>query len=228
MSQTSRSHYEFEPELPVSGIQAGTNLLVTGPSESGARKVALRLVMDGMMRDEGALFVSADVPAQSLLRRCESITSPIDRTRLAIVDCASSGVDEQRRFESRYESIDGPGDLAAINVELSILYETLAEQELPGIRMGVSSISSLLLHAPFQDVSRFIHMLTGRVIATDDLGVYLADESALEETALDSLSAFCDGCVDVRNGDETSFEFRIRGLDSHSEDWRPLDVDTSE
>jgi KaiC/GvpD/RAD55 family RecA-like ATPase len=225
MSQQTRTQYEFEPDLSISGIEAGTNLLVTGPSESGAREVALRLVMDGMARDEGALLVSADMPGQSLLTRCDSIASPIDRTRLAMVDCAGPDVDQQRRFESRHEPIEGPGDLAAINVELSILYETLAEQDLPGIRIGVFSVSSLLMHASYRDVSRFVHMVTGRVIATGDLGVYLVDESALERTAVDSLTAFCDGCIDVRTGEETRYELRVRNLEDHSEEWRPLDIE---
>jgi KaiC/GvpD/RAD55 family RecA-like ATPase len=228
MSQTSRTHYEFDPELSLAAIEAGTNLLVKGPSESGAREVALRLVTSGMSRDEGTLLVAADLPGQSLLDRCDAIASPIDRTRLGIVDCASGAVDDRRRFESRYEPIGGPGDLGAINVELSHLYETLAEQNLPGIRLGVFSVSSLLLHASFQDVSRFVHMLTGRIIATDDLGVFMLDESALDATAVDSLAAFCDGCIDVRTSEETPYELRLRGLDGHDERWRPLDIDPIE
>jgi KaiC/GvpD/RAD55 family RecA-like ATPase len=228
MSQTSHTHYEFDAELSLSAVEAGTNLLVKGPSESGAREVALRLVMSGMSRDEGALLVSADVPGTSLLERCNSVVPAVDRTRLGIVDCASGAVDDQRRFESRHEPIEGPGDLGSINVELSVLYETLAEQQLPGIRLGVFSISSLLLHSPFQEVSRFIHMLTGRIIATNDLGVFLLDETALEPAAVESLAAFCDGQIDVRRGERTPYELRVVGLEGHDEDWRPLDIEPVE
>lgn len=228
MSQESHSTYEFQPELPLEGVEGGTNLLVSGPSESGAREVALRLVVAGAARDEGLLLVSSDVTGRSLLERCESVGPPLDRTRLGIVDCAGAGDDDQQRFGGHVERIEGPGDLNAIGRQLSILYETLAGQDLDGIRIGVFSVSSLLLHAPLRRVSRFVHMLTGRVIATDDLGVFLVDTTALESTAVETIAGFCDGRVEVRDGEDTAYQIRVTGLDGQPEEWTPLSLETSE
>lgn len=225
MSQESHSTYEFQPDLPLEGVEAGTNILVSGPSESGAREVALRLVVTGAARNEGLLLVSADVSGRSLLERCESIGTPLDRTRLGIVDCAGAGVDDQQRFSGHLESIQGPGDLNAIGRQLSILYETLAEKDLDGTRIGVFSVSSLLLHAPLRRVSRFVHMLTGRVIATGDLGVFLVDSAAGDRRATETLERFCDRRVTVRREDDGRPAVRVDeiGRAGGLGEWRAFD-----
>jgi len=218
MTRDTKCIDEFESALPLDSVVSGNNLLVSGPSESGACEAALRLVLAADDREEGMLIVSADVDSRSLLERCQSLRSSLSLSRVGVVDCAVGDVDWQQRFAAVDEPIDGPGDLAAINTQLSVLYETLSERELDGIRIGVFSVTSLLLEAPFQEVSRFLHMLTGRVIATDDLGVYLVDPAAVDDGAVESLEAYCDGHVQVRPGDESRYQCRIDGLDEVTEE----------
>lgn len=221
MTTDARSRFRFPPGFAVDDVDPGTNVLVTGPSGRGARDVALRLVMAGDADEEGVLLLSADVDGRSLLDRAEAVAGPIDRTRVGVVDC--SGLDdEQERFDEHGETIDDPGDLMSIEMEFSVLYETLVERGLDKVRFGVFSVSSLLAHADLQDVSRFVHMLTGRVIATEDLGVFVVDKSMQDDTTVDAIEQYCDGTIDVRDGADGEFEVRVRGFDTDSKSWTAL------
>jgi len=225
MTRSANARFAVPAGLSLDGLDPGTNVMVGGPSGRGAREVALRLVMGGVADDEGVVLLSADVGGRSLLDRAERVADGFDRSRVGVVDC--SGIeDDQQRFDEHGRAIDDPGDLLAIQMEFSTLYETLVERGLDRVRLGVFSVSSLLAHADLQDVSRFVHMLTGRVIATEDLGVFVVDEAMQDDRTVDAIERFCDGTIDVRDGTDGTFEARVRGFDpdveAESGAWRSV------
>jgi KaiC/GvpD/RAD55 family RecA-like ATPase len=218
MNENDRERFTSPSGLSLDSVRPGTNVMVSGPSGRGARNVALRLVMASAESDDGVLLVSADVDGRALLDRAADVAGPLDRTRIGVVDC--SGLDDdQQRFDEYGESIEDPGDLMRIEMELSTLYETLTGQGYDRVRLGVFSVSSLLAHADLQRVARFVHMLTGRVIATDDLGVFVVDETMQDDRTVDAIEQFCDATIDVRDGEDGAFEARVRGLDAETESW---------
>ena len=195
--------------LPVDDLGPGTNVVVSGQTAAGARQVALSLLTAGT--DQGLLLVSADVGGADLLAHCETLAGPLDRERVAVVDC-SGATDERRRFEPGLGPIDGPEELGSIGMETGRLYDELADRFPDGIRVGVVSVSTLLLHADLPDVARFVHMLTGRVVATRDLGVFLVDSSAGDPRATETLERFCDRRVTVRRKDDGRPAVRVDEL----------------
>lgn len=223
MDSDTQYRYEFPPGLPLGGVGPGTNLLVSGPSGSGARDIALDLVKPATSQ-EASLLVSADIEAGSLLDRLDGTPGPIDRSMLGIVDCAGPSTERDPRFSPHAEPISDPGDLTAIEIEFSLLYEKLAQREPTGIRIGLFSLSSMLAHAQLGDVSRFVHMLTGRIIATGDLGVFVVDSTAQDARTVDAMSQFCDGHVEVREA-EDGLNVRVAGLDDHAAEWAPVDYE---
>jgi len=205
--------FTLPDDIDPTGVDSGTNVMVDGSSSSGARTVALSMVLNGA-DDDGILLLSADVSGRDLLQRAEEIVDDVDRDRIGVVDC--SGIeDDQRRFDEHARSIDHPGDLLSIEMEFSVLYETLVERGYDQIRVGVFSISSLLAHTDLRTVSRFVHMLTGRIIATGDFGVFVLDDAMEDDRTVDAIERYCDGTVDVReteNADGSEFDVRTRGL----------------
>lgn len=248
MTSEERPRYEFAPGLPVPGVRAGTNLLVSGPATDGAREIALDLLTTGSRR-EGVLLLSADGPADALLARVGDLPQPIDRSMLGIVDCsdrdeeARSAQDDptpggggpgggdreargdDRRFAAHAAPIAGPGDLGHIEVEFSLLYEKIRARDADGVRIGLFSLSALLEYAELRDVSRFLHVLTGRIIATDDLGVFLIDSTRQDERTVETLGRFCDGHVEVRPGDTDRLETRVTGLSDQPAEWAPVEYE---
>jgi hypothetical protein len=226
MTRPLEPAYEFDSGLSLDPIEAGTNLLVTGVS-AGGREVALQLALGAASADEGLLLVAADRTGRALLDRCLSLQPTLDLFRVAIVDCSGERSDPQRRFERSEELIAGPGDLAAIGIHLSTLYEAVTDSEMIPVRIGVFSVTSILEHARYRDVSRLFHMLTGRVIATGDLSVSLLDPAAVDDSTVESMLPFFDGRVLVREANGGGFDYRYRPTADDATEWQSLELETT-
>jgi len=233
-SRRSGARFTCPDILPIDGVEPGTNILVKGPSGSGARDVALLLAnseryqdVPGMgsldsYRNEGTLLLSADIRGRSLLDRADELVDSFDRSRTAVLDC--SGIeDEDHRFDHYDTPIEGPGDFLAIEMQFATLYETLCQSGYDRIRIGVFSISSLLAHSDLQTASRFIHMLTGRIMATGDLGVFVIDESLESAVAVDIFEHFFQQSIEVRQSEGSQVEIRNSGIGRETTEWRRLE-----
>ncbi|MDS0260325.1 hypothetical protein NDI56_13050 [Haloarcula sp. S1CR25-12] len=212
--------FGFPAPLFPDGVEPGTNILVKGPADSGAREVALRLTQPEPYRNEGRLLLSADVSGRHLLDRAREVSDGVDPERVGVVDC--SGIaDEDHRFD-HHDHIEGPGDVMAIEMAVATLYETLRAKGFDRIRVGLFSVSAMLAHSDLRTVSRFIHMLTGRIIATGDLGVFYIDSSLDGDVSVEVVEHFCECTVEVRRRDD-DVELRESDFRGGSSDWRPLD-----
>lgn len=224
MEPDPKFRYGFQPKLPISEVRPGTNFLVSGSSTNGAREIALDLVTSES-ENVATLIVSADVEGQALLEYLEDGSRAVDRSMLGVVDCSEGSADEDKRFSAHDETISGPGDLTALEMEFSILYEKLVGLDPDEIRIGLISLSPLLAHAPIKEVSRFLHMLTGRIIATGDLGVFVVDSTKEDPETVETMSQFCDGHVEVRETTQDRVELRVSGLPDQPTDWTPVEYD---
>jgi len=213
--------FGFPAPLFPDGVEPGTNILVSGPADSGAREVALRLTQPERYRNEARLLLSADVSGRHLLDRASDVSDGVDPERVAVVDC--SGIaDEDHRFEHHGDHIDGPGDVMAIEMAVATLYETLRASGFDRVRIGLFSVSAMLAHADLRTVSRFVHMLTGRIIATGDLGVFYVDSALDGDVAIAVIERFCEHTVEVRRSNSV-VELREGAVGNGRGDWRPLD-----
>ncbi|MBX0286853.1 DUF7504 family protein [Haloarcula salinisoli] len=210
--------FGFPAPLLPDGVAPGTNILVSGATDSGARSVALGLTAVESYRNESQLLLSADVCGRELLDEADAVTDTLDPSRTAVIDCSGTA-DEDHRFDQLAAPIDGPGDLIAIETEFGTLYEKLRQSGYARVRIGVFSISSLLSHSDLQTVSRFVHMLTGRVIATGDLGVFHIDSSLHPDVAVDVFEHFCDLRVEVRRTEEGEVQVRTGAPGAELDEW---------
>lgn len=217
MSQRQTDRYEFGDDLPIGGVEPGTNLLVSGPTMAGTRDLALRLVTAGNDRDEGMMLVTTNKSGEKVLSECEEFCGSLERSRFGIVDCVSKQQGRER-FSEQIETVSSPGDLTGIGIEFSGLYQTIYRAGSERVRAGLYSLSTLLMYSEFQTVSRFVHTVSGRIAATDGLGVFLIDPSTQDERVVSTMTQLCDGRIDVRERDE-SRELRVRGLSDHSREW---------
>lgn len=218
MSQRERRPYEFGDDLPIRGVEAGTNLLVAGPAMGGARDLALRLVTAGNDRDEGSVLVTTNKGGEKLLSECAELCGDFRRSSFGVVDCVGKQHGRDR-FGDRITPVSSPGDLTGIGIEFSGLYQTLYRDTTERVRAGLFSLSTLLMYAEFRTVSRFVHTVCGRISATDGLGVFLIDPSTQDERVVSTITQLCDGRVDVRERDGGSRELRVRGLDDQPHGW---------
>jgi KaiC/GvpD/RAD55 family RecA-like ATPase len=217
MSQSEAEPYEFGDDLPISGIEPGTNLLVSGPTMAGTRDLAFRLVTDGNDRNEGMVIITTNKGGEKVLSECEGFCGDFELSQFGIVDCVSKQHGRDR-FSERIETVSSPGDLTGVGIKFSGLYETIHRTGSERVRVGLYSLSTLLMYSDFQTVSRFVHTVSGRIAATGGLGVFLIDPSTQDERVVSTMTQLCDGRIDVREHDGNR-EFRVRGLSDHSRKW---------
>jgi KaiC/GvpD/RAD55 family RecA-like ATPase len=205
--------YEFD-DLPLSPVEPGTNVLVAGPAMGGTRGVFLRMVSP-VPGEEGVIMVSTKRDANSLVGELQETTPSVDTRAVGVVDAAGQNASE----EGQLRTVSGPSDLTGIGMELTDLYEGFVNQGAQRVRVGIDSISTLLMYTDVQTVFRFMHVTTGRVSSADGLGVYVIDPSSHDDQTTQTLNQLFDGRVDVREAEDGP-ELRVRGLADQPSDWQ--------
>ena len=184
-------------------IEPGTNLLISGPSMSGKRDLALNILAEGTRNDEGAIFVTTKDGADRVLELYEQRT-PYQGKPVAVVDCVTrqQGVGEIRE-DDRIKYTSSPVDMTQIGIELSEFLEAFYQQRnIRQNRVALHSLSTLLMYSDLQTVFRFLHVFTGRIQSVDGLGVYVIDSSAHDEQTMNTLKQLFDGVVQTSEDDE--------------------------
>lgn len=212
----SDGEYGFE-NLPLTDIEQGTTVLVTGPTHDGARDLGLRLLAGGP--DEGVILVTTNQRARRIARECTraGITLVTDRT--AILDCVG---DENQGVRARVLQVSGPSDLTGIGMRYADVCQQFDREGIQRVRTGLCSVSTLLSFGDLKTVSRFVHTLVGRIDSVDGIGTLLIDPSMHDDRTVSTLSQFCSGRIDVRRSDAGP-ELRVRGLPGQPRDWTPFD-----
>lgn len=207
--------------LPLEPIPAGRNVLVAGPPHVGARTLILRMIAGSLALDEGAILITTDMEGGDTLEDCRRLGST-DDDRIGLVDCVG-GDDESDAGSARLLQVSGPDDLTGIGMRYSKLCSDFDAEGIGRIRMGLSSVSTLLSFGDVQRISRFVHTLAGRNASIGGLGAFLLDPETQDERTVRTIAHFCDGRIQVREG-EANPELRVRGIPGPRE-WTPFELD---
>jgi len=203
--------YEF-PDLPLASVDAGTNLLLTGPTLEGARELLLRLLLG----EDGVLIVTADTSARKVLSAFESVGGNVDRERVRVVSCTQERDDDLGEFVS---SVGSPGDLTGIGIEYSGQYEQVYARGYDTVRTGIYTLTPLLVYSEdVRPVFRFVNTVTSRIRTADGLGVCAIDPSAHDEQVVNSIAQPFDARIDVREVEGT-VELRVTGMPDQPGEW---------
>jgi KaiC/GvpD/RAD55 family RecA-like ATPase len=179
-----------------SEIEPGSNVLISGPSMSGKRDLALDVLAEGTDDDEGAIFVTTKDGADRILELYERRT-PYQGKPVAVVDCVTrqQGVGEVRE-DDRIKYASSPVDMTRIGIQLSEFLEAFyQDRNIRQNRVALHSLSTLLMYSDLQTVFRFLHVFTGRIQSVDGLGVYVIDSSAHDDQTMNTIKQLFDGVV---------------------------------
>jgi len=211
--------YEF-PELPFEPIPAGRSVLVTGPGRL-ASQLGRRMALE-RDADEAALVVSTNTTGGALAADTAAAYPDTDMRRVGIVD-ATGRADTESDTAARISAVSSTADLTGISIDFSILSTEFADAGIDRIRSCFDSLSLFLMYTKFQTITRFTHTLSGRVAATDGLGVFVFDPTMHDPRVEYTLQSICDGAVEVRREAGTA-ECRIEGLPGQPTGWTELDL----
>lgn len=205
--------------LPLEPVPTGRNILVAGPPHVGARKLTLRMVAGSLAVDEGAIVITTDTEGTDILEDCRRLGG-VDEDRVGLVDCVGADGESEAR-SARLLRVSGPDDLTGIGMHYSKLCTDFDADGVERIRMGLSSVSTLLSFGDVQRTSRFVHTLAGRNASIGGLGAFLLDPETQDERTVRTIAHFCDGRIQVRDGDDGP-ELRVRGVPGPRE-WTGFD-----
>ena len=205
------TRYEF-PDLPLNSVDAGTNVLLTGPTLGGTRELLLRLLLG----EDGVVIITADTSARKVLSAFEAAGGRVDRERVRVVSCTQERDDDLGDF---VVSVGSPGDLTGIGIEYSGQYEQVYARGYDTVRTGIYTLTPLLVYSEeIRPVFRFVNTVTSRIRTADGLGVCAIDPSAHDEQVVNSIAQPFDARVDVREVDG-SIELRVQGLSDQPREW---------
>ena len=210
--------YEF-PELPFEPIPAGRSVLVTGPGRL-ASQLGRRMALE-RDDDEASLVVSTNTTGGALAADTAAAYPDAEMSRVGIVDATGRG-DTKSDTAARIRAVSSTADLTGVSIDFSILSTEFADDGIDRIRSCFDSLSLFLMYTKFQTITRFTHTLSGRVAATDGLGVFVFDPTMHDPRVEYTLQSICDGAVEVRREAGTA-ECRIEGLPGQPTGWTELE-----
>lgn len=166
----------------------GSSLLVTG-GVAGGREAALD-VLDDISGSETVVFISTNDGATTAVDWFDG--RGVDTTvRLGVVDASGSSTPVPDGLP--VERLGSPGDLTGISLGFAKLAQRF-EQAGSGdrIRVGLVSVSTLLMYADVQTVFRFLHVFTSRIRSGGLLGVFTLEPGMHDEQTVNTVRAIFD------------------------------------
>lgn len=174
--------YEVDGLSEARSFDQGTSLLVTGDTQR-SEEVAIDLLAQGTP-SQAALLIATNTSAEQLVRAFEERSA--DTGRVGIVDCTmgEEGGDIQTAARVRY--LPSPGDLTGISLEFAKLVQEF-EGEVDGIRVGLSTISTVLMYGDAETAFRFLHVFTSRIRSGEMFGVFTFDPEMHDGRAVSTI-----------------------------------------
>lgn len=204
--------------LDAEAVDPGTSILVAGPPMTGKRRVLFDLV--GGSESRTGAFVTTKKPARKMASWFAATRPDPDEWRLSFVDCTGSAGRERQTRTREIEDlrvVSSPGDLTGVGIELTGILREWHHDAVVDPRVGLHSLSTLLMYTDLKRVYQFLHVVTTRVASVDGIGVFTLDVSPGGSTH-DALKQLFDALVEVRPGEDGS-EFRVRGGDFGPRSW---------
>lgn len=220
--QTATDTYAVDDVLPVEGftaVEAGANVLVSGPPMVGKQRLALELLAAGGP-DEHAVAITPDTDGERLRDQFERIRGA-DPDRLRVVDCTGATAKGSMDDTETVKYVGSPGDLTGIGMGIVKCTREVGPDVEDGLRLSVLSLSTLLRYASADRMFNFLHTVTGRVSAAGYLGLATLDPSMHDPASANTLSSLFDVVVELREAEDGSREVRVVGHPESPRTWQP-------
>ncbi|WP_372913084.1 hypothetical protein [Salinigranum sp.] len=198
--------------LDPDALAPGTNVLLSGPVMTGKQRVLLRLLAGGDPTDRGTVVATTRTSADAVSRTFEAIAGEVPDDLFAVVDCTGTIAESRVRKTANRRFLSNPGDLTGVGIGLTEFMRRFYHRG-DEARVGVHSLSTMLMYTEFRRLFQFLHAVTGRIDSSGFVGAFAVDSSALEPRELNILLQLFDSVVETRDGDE-SVEYRVRGADA--------------
>ena len=174
----------------------GDTVLFVGPAMTGKQPMAVDL-LGAVTRAYGHPFAvtTMDTPEQlrTLYRR--QVSAADDLRELVVIECLP---ENRTHDDERVYAAGSPGDLSGIARAVADAFENTPGREQDGPRLLINDISTLLLYANIETVTRFVHALMGRVTTQNGVLVATLDTDGISETERQTMTRLFETVIEVR------------------------------
>jgi KaiC/GvpD/RAD55 family RecA-like ATPase len=199
--------YELGPELQNASVAPGTNILVSGPPLSGARRLAFETLARGANSGEGSVIITTRDSSDRVLADFRSLLDDPNESTVGVVDCVTQ---HQGRSPIEGEPVkyaSSPVDMTGIGIKFSeFLEEFYTERGLEQNRIALDSLSTLLTYSDPQTVFQFMHVLTSRIEDADAIGLHVVESTAHDPGDMNTLKQLFDGMITVEDDETVSIQ----------------------
>lgn len=218
--------YKVDDALPpelATDVPEGRNLLVSGPPMSGKRELLLRLLARGATDGEGSIILSSRERATALVDSYDDLVGS-EPARVSVIDCVSSQSElGDLERSGRVKHVSSPEDLTGIGMQFSDLANDAQDAGVDRVRVGLDSLSPMLMYVDMQRLFRFLHVFTSQIAGKDWLGLFVVDPTSHDDQAVNTLQQLFDGVIELRLADDGTREARVRGLGDSGAGWVALE-----
>ncbi|MFB6207074.1 MAG: hypothetical protein ABEJ05_11170 [Haloglomus sp.] len=178
----------------------GTSLLVTGSSMDVQEQIydVLSGAGDG---DETAIIITTDRSASEVAQAFQR-REAFDSSRVGFIDCTGNeGAEEVGGAPVR--RLGSPGDLTGMSLEFAKLVERFEDAGAGDrVRVGLASISTLLMYTDVRTAFRFLHVFTSRIRSGQLFGVFGMDPGMHDQQTVNTVRAVFDCEARIGEGDD--------------------------
>jgi KaiC/GvpD/RAD55 family RecA-like ATPase len=206
--------YSLPGPIPIDSVPPGTNVLLSGPPMSGKSRLLAELLVTDRQR---AIVVTADDSDSVVRSKLRDVDPGFDADGTGIVDCVSHQRDPDAVSGTNTRYVASPGNLTSIGVNFTELIDEFSVTAKP-TRVGLHTVSQLLMYASLQEVYQFLQVFTGQIQTAGWLGVTAVHSTVHDDRDLQTVETVCDGIVETRVTDE-SRQLRTRGFDRAPTPW---------
>jgi hypothetical protein len=210
---------EVETPLDTRDIDPGTSVLVAGPTMTGKRDLMLDVL--GGSRDRTACVVTTKKRARRITEWFDTTISDSSRWDRHVVDCVGGSGTFSAPKRTGVDTVASPRDLTGIGIALSGYMQDKHSADVDDVRIGLHTLSTLLMYTDLQPVYRFTHVITSRIDTAGFVGAFTLDTTSRDTETLNRLTQLFDALVEV-DQDETGRKLRVRGGSFGPRDWTYL------
>ncbi|WP_254829932.1 DUF7504 family protein [Haloglomus salinum] len=186
----------------------GTSLLVSGSSMDVQERI-YDLLSEAGESDETTILISTDRGAPEVVRSLRE-RDAFDAGRVGFIDCTGrDGPEEAAGAPVR--RLGSPGDLTGMSLEFAKLADRFDDAGAGDrIRVGLVSISTLLMYTDVRTAFRFLHVFTSRIRSGGLFGIFAMDPGMHDQQTVNTIRAVFD--CEARIADDGDVDLRGSGF----------------
>ena len=207
------------------GVLRGENILLMGPPLAGKRYFSRLFLYTGLQDGEAAILCctnnTAEGEREAMAKMGLDVSKFEEEGRIAYLDFYTRILGAPLKDKANIRRLPSVMDLASFNLALREFTASFLAKELH-IRLVFDSVSTLLIYNPFGMVSRFLHLVFGRLKMYKATSLFLLEEGSHSQSEVNTIVSMVDAVIRVRHDEDVNERLIRYESERVTTDWMPF------